>query len=113
MEDYDTDSYDFDDVTTWDIEVGNITAAAVNSTANVMGVEEPANVARVLVLVLGIGLAGLVVAKGGDWLIAVVLVAAPVILAGTQFRIYPFAFVATIGAIAALLLAYRLYLKLT
>ena len=107
MDEYATDSYSFDSVTVYSTEVGETITAAVEATADVVGIEEPVNVARVLVLILGIGLAGLVVKLGGDWTVAFLLVAIPVIIAGTQFRIYPFAFVATISAVAVLLLVYR------
>jgi len=107
MEDYATDSYSFDSVTVYSTEVGETITAAVEATADVVGIEEPVNVARVLVLILGIGLAGLVVKLGGDWTVAFLLVAIPVIIAGTQFRIYPFAFIATISGVAVLLLVYR------
>ena len=108
IDDYSTDPYDWDTETTWDAEVGDTVAGAVGYTANILGIDEPQHLAGILLMIGYFILAGVVVAKGGDMSIAAFL-AIPVILAGTQLRIFPFAFIAAISGIAILLLVYRFW----
>lgn len=106
--DYETDAGSFDDVTTWDAEVGSTVADAVVDTADMVGVDEPQNMAGILLMVGYLALVCIVVAAGGDASIAAFL-AIPVIAGGTQLRILPYAFIATIGAVAVILLVYRFW----
>jgi len=108
IDDYATDPYDFDTETTWSTEVGETVSGAVEDTADMMGVETPQHLAGIMLMIGYFILAGIVVAKGGDISIAAFL-AIPVILAGTQLRIFPFAFIAAIAGIAVLLLVYRFW----
>jgi len=98
----------FDDETTWEDTCGSVVFGAVNSTADMVGVDEPQNMAGILLMAGYLILALALVGVGVDAMVAALL-AIPMILVGTELRVLPFAFITAISVVAILLLVYRFW----
>lgn len=105
---YDPETWtnDFDDVTTWDAQLGPGIAAAMTNLGSIFGID--GRMASGFALAGAYILVALIIAGFGDAVIAVILVI-PFILLGSWLRVIDFAFVAVTGSVAVLLLVYRIW----
>lgn len=106
-EEADTGAGAFDTTTTWEVEVGPQVTTAVTDAGTVFGMSGK-NMAGFLVFGGYLLLSLMVVGLGGDAGIAAIL-SVPLLVWGTNTRILPFAFLASISILAILLLVYRFW----
>lgn len=100
-------SHAFAGDTTWQTQVGTSTASALTNVGTLFGIDGKA-IGAFLLLILYLGIAMVVVSKGGDATLAVVL-AIPFVLLGVWLRLIDIAIVGVVAAVAVLLLVYRFW----